>query len=213
MLSSHSLRRPHLARGGHRYRADEFDRDHVRSCNFGGNRSVGLPLMPHMHRPVGRGITAFGPCQFAESRRDPHPCEAWLEGCDAQHMAAQPGGGATGPAVAEAVAEALVAVVAEVAVDVGFALGHEFVDGRGVLGPGEIEVFPESGRAEVEHPSPVLTNQVERGIGFTRGSQGFKHIQPVEGGNSFGASRQQHVAGGGLGIAHPGKHLQACARL
>ena len=202
---------PRLAAVCHRHGAHQLHADRIGGFHLGGNRSVGLPLMSHVDRAVGRGITALGPGEVAQIGRDPHPCKARLQRRDPEHMPAEPRSRPAGPAVAEAVAEAFVAVVAEVAVDVGLALGHELVDRCCVFRPGEVEVFPERGRPHVEHAAPVAADQLQGGFGLARLGQGLEHIEAVESRHAAGPARQQHLASGRLRIPHAGQDLQARA--
>ena len=42
---------------------------------------------------------------------------------------------------------------------------NEFVDAARVFGPGQLEVFPEAGGAQVEHTAPVVADNVQ-GAGY-----------------------------------------------
>ena len=123
-------------------------------------------------------------------------------------MIAHPCRGAACPSVAEAVAEADVAVCTETAMDIVLALGHELVDACGILGPFQVEVFPESRGSHVEHASPELADDVHRlGIPAVH-SEGLKHIVTVEGGESLRSSHG-HIVAASLGRVHqPGYRHQ-----
>ena len=94
-----------------------------------------------------------------------HLAEAYTLRIDAQHMLAEPGGGSAGPAVAETVAEAHVAPGAAVGMDVKLALRNHLVNAGGVFPVLIVEIFPESGGAQIQHASPVGRYQVH-GLGI-----------------------------------------------
>ena len=163
-------------------------------------RAVSLLLVADLNLPVGRGIGTFGPREVAQVGRDAHLPASRLQNFYAQDMLAEPSRRAAGPSVTEAVAEAEVTVAAEIAVDVILALGRELVDTPRVLGPFEVEVFPEGSGPHIEHATPELADNVHCLLVVSGHSQRLKHVVPVESGESLRSAREQEVLAGRFGV-------------
>ena len=77
-------------------------------------------------------------------------------------MLAEPTRGSGGPSMTEAVTQAHIAPGAAVGMDVEILLRNDFVNPGGVLSIIEIEILPECGGAEIQHPAPVGLDKVHR---------------------------------------------------
>ncbi len=119
-------------------------------------------LRLHPKQPPRRGHGSLGVAKTAQLRTNAYAREARFQRLYAQYTAEQESRRAARPAVAQAVPEALVAIRAEVAVNVLLALGHDFVNRRGILHPVDREILPERRRAHLKHAAPERAHIVQR---------------------------------------------------
>ena len=169
--------------------------------------------MPDADQALTQGEGALDPVEVAKVGLDPDLVTPRFQDANAQDVFAQPGGRTRCPPVAEAVAEALVAVVAEIAMDVLLALRHEFIDAGGVLGPGQVEILPEAGRAQVQHGAPVLTDAVQAALDIPSLGAGLEDVVPVEGAHACSAPDGENLLVKRSGVLQVGQSHQGCRLL
>src|SRR5690606_10189089 len=111
----------------------------------------------------------------------------------------------------KAVAEAGVTVITKIAVNIVHPLRRQLVYPCCVLHPLNVEVLPEGGGTHVEHPAPVVADDLQRLILHTGQREGIEHVEAIEGGEAFGTIYCHHLPAGSDRIQDPGyRHQGSC---
>ena len=145
--------------------------------------------------------------------RNSYFLETWFQDFHPQNMAAQPSGRTGSPTMAQTMTESLIAIIAIRTVHIDFSFRNQFVDTGRILRPIHVEIFPESGSTQIEHRSPILTDDIHGSLVITSLRHGFQHVITIESRETLGSSYTQHVLICLFGFHQSGQSHEGCTLL
>ena len=117
-----------------------------------------------------------------------------------QDITAQPCSWSRCPAVAQAVTESLVTVITIRTMYINLSFRHQFIDAGSILRPINVEVFPESSSSQIEHGSPILTDDVHGSLIVACLCHSFQHIVTIESREALRSTYTQYFLVGLFGF-------------
>ena len=90
---------------------------------------------------------------------------------------------------------------------------HQLVYTGCILGPVDVEIFPESGSTQVEHRTPIFADDIHSALVIACLGHGFEHVVTIERREALCASYTQHILVGFLGLHESGQCHEGCPLL
>ena len=90
---------------------------------------------------------------------------------------------------------------------------YQFVDTGCILGPVNVEIFPESGSTQVEHRTPIFADDIHSTLVIACLGHGFEHVVTIERREALCASYTQHILVGFLSLHESSQCHEGCPLL